>query len=421
MSNPFRKSLEPLRGKRVRVVSNDGRVRVGYLERVHYQDRHVVLRDAHDPTAGERLGRSFVSHVDTIDTLDETDEIRVVDVAAVRPSPYHVREFDAAENISYINQVRERGYVGSWPVVRETADGLELLAGHKRLWVCRQADLDEHPVRVVDVDDWDAARRFVFDHFPQYSDGQIEQSLEELIDDWGTERVFDLPLVEAHLDRLDRDGTDNSPETRCGDTDDEAAAESASDANDGSEAGIAADQDTTTDDADVGGDTNHDIDCEELTPSQREVVDALSEHGELTSSEVDTITGRSYKHLSNLEERDIVESRKDPDDERRYLYSLSAEEAEHADGPHDESDDSGEHPDEGHTEEIDTAATNGDLTVADIDWLDESSFHVAVAESTGLQQLRDTLGWLDEDGDLAALVRGMDATEDLPDFQEAGT
>lgn len=196
--------------------------------------------------------------------------------------------------------------------------------------------------------------------------------------------------------------------------------------------GTGAEQDTTTDDADASDDTNHDIERERLTPAKKDVVDALAGHGELSSSEVETVTGRSYKHLSDLEERDIVESRKDPDDGRRHLYSLSVSGpslAEGADGEqkdYEDNDDNQEDADEDQsvadaTEEIDAAATNGGLTVADIDWLDESSFHVAVAESSGLQELRDTLGWLDEDGDLAALVQGMDATDDLPEFQEAET
>lgn len=164
-----------------------------------------------------------------------------------------------------------------------------------------------------------------------------------------------------------------------------------------------------------------------LTPAQRDILTALADHGGEAPTPVlreDTGLGKAaYNHLNNLADAGLIERRPDPEDGRRTLAALSDDGATLV-GLKDDVDDQDE-PDE--DQEVDVLAESdgdgngGDLTVADVDWLDESSFHVAVAESADLQDLRETLGWRDEDGDLGGLVRGMDATDDLPAYQEVDT
>ena len=165
MSNPFHDSLKPFRGRYVRVVGTNGEAYEGWVERIHYHDRHVVLRDATRLDDGADVGRVMVAHADELVVVDPETWIERVALEAIDPSPYHAAAFDVAQNRGYINQVRDRSFVGSFPVVRPLAEGgYEVVEGHKRLWVAREAGLDSHPVEVVDVDDWTAAERFVVDH-----------------------------------------------------------------------------------------------------------------------------------------------------------------------------------------------------------------------------------------------------------------
>jgi len=233
MSNPFTKSLEQFRGRRVRAVSNDGREFEGFVERLHHHDRHVVLRGATDAD-GNRVGRVLVSHVDVLETTDPTERVERLALDGIQPAPYHAREFDAAENRGYIDRVRNDGWVGSFPTVRPAAAdgdlehpgdaGFEIVAGHKRLWVAAEAGLDSHPVQIVDIDAWTAATRFVADHLPAesnlrgngesqegyYARGEITAAVDALVERWG-ERALDLDRVTFNVARLDlQDAVDDA-------------------------------------------------------------------------------------------------------------------------------------------------------------------------------------------------------------------
>jgi len=64
----------------------------------------------------------------------------------------------------------------------------------------------------------------------------------------------------------------------------------------------------------------------ELTDAEQDVVDVLEDEGELSLSEIKLLTGQSEyisNVLSRLKDTDVLEHRKDPDDGRRYLYSLA--------------------------------------------------------------------------------------------------
>ena len=67
---------------------------------------------------------------------------------------------------------------------------------------------------------------------------------------------------------------------------------------------------------------------EDLTDLQTEVADALVEHGEQSASELQTVTGQDdniYNRLNALNDKDLIETRDDPDDARRTLYSLTVD------------------------------------------------------------------------------------------------
>ena len=305
MTNPIHDSMdEHFRGRRVRVVSNDGEVYVGWCERIHHRDRHVVLRDARDPVNGRDHGPVFVSHADTISALDDESRIDRVAIDDVDAAPWSAGEWAARGNRGYIRDVRDQGFVGSYPVVRPVDGEYEIVEGHKRLWVAEQAGLTTHPVEVVDVNDWELARRFVVDHLPDeeqvhddgtatgcYDDAQIETVIDRLTDEWG-ERAFALPQVQFNADRLgfDIDGDATEQEGQLGDTADDT------------------DDEATDADVEVAVD---DDEVSELPPTGEEVLAALAEHGELPSAELKQVTQRSLQaistNLNDLEEMGGVE------------------------------------------------------------------------------------------------------------------
>lgn len=80
MSDSFQEAVEEhFRGRRVRVVSSNSDVYVGQVERIN-NDRHVILRDARDPDAGENYGPVFVANAEAIVALDVGGEDEQVDV-----------------------------------------------------------------------------------------------------------------------------------------------------------------------------------------------------------------------------------------------------------------------------------------------------------------------------------------------------
>lgn len=226
VSNPFYGAVDDaLRGRRARVAKSDGTAYIGWVDRLHHNQRSVLLRDATRCDDGADVGAVFVAHAETIAMVDAHERIERVALDAVSPAPYHAREFAVAENEQYIAEVLDHGWSGSFPVVRERDGGTyEVVEGHKRLWAAEQAGLEEHPVAVVDIDAWTAARRFVVDHIPAageqaadgyYDDPAIARAIPTLNAKWG-ERVREFDRVVAHADRLgivlDGDGAEDAAE-----------------------------------------------------------------------------------------------------------------------------------------------------------------------------------------------------------------
>jgi hypothetical protein len=240
-NNPFDEELEyAFRGREVVARSNHGETYRGFLDRVRYDDRHVILHgatrldaDGEQEQEQEHVGSAFVAHVDWMHLAEQDRHVERVSLADIEPSPYATREFYREQNEGYIRRTRQKGFVGTFPVVTpitptsasHPADGYETVEGHKRLWVCRQAGFDDHPVEIrSDLTDWEQAQRFAADHIPTeshvtddpenhndwYSDADTEAAIRHLADRWG-ERVLDLPAVAFNVERLDVEVSDEPP------------------------------------------------------------------------------------------------------------------------------------------------------------------------------------------------------------------
>jgi len=221
--NPYFDALdETLRGRHVRVVTQDDVALEGWVDRIHHQQRNVLLRSAHD-ASGDPVGTAMVANARTIVETERAETIEEIDLEAIEPSPYHAAEFTEVDNDDFVREVRDTGYAGSYPVVRDLGGEFEIVEGHKRIWACRQAGLESHPVAVVDIDGWAAAKRFVVDHLPDrelvesdrrfgfYDDPETRQAIEALVDDWG-EDVLELDRVAFNARRLEMDVVDDEEE-----------------------------------------------------------------------------------------------------------------------------------------------------------------------------------------------------------------
>jgi len=264
MPNPFHDNLsDAFEGQCVTATSNDGETYTGWVPSsgIHHHDRHVLLKGAYRVTpngSNEHVGTVLIAHADTIHHCSSEfgrpehqrkPHIRRVSIDQLHASPYATKEFrrDANDNRAYIADVAENGRVESFPTVRLTQPQAshspasqsddpptyEVIEGNKRLWACREAGLESHPVEVIECSDWDAARRFVADHIPPkrsmnrhtdtqidetgqeyevehytshgngwYPEDAIEASIRRLAERWG-ERATDLPAVAFNIDRLD--------------------------------------------------------------------------------------------------------------------------------------------------------------------------------------------------------------------------
>jgi hypothetical protein len=229
VTNPFIDGMDDrLRGRYVRAVSNQGRVYRGWVERIHHHERHLMLRDATlvDEDDQKDVGSTLVTRATEVAVLEDDSRIERIALRTIEAAPYHEREFQESENRGYVADVRDTGFVGSFPVVRPIdgdldhpgSEGFEVVEGHKRIWACRQAGIVTHPVEIVDISDWAAACRFVADHYPDpgqvdgdgavgsgcYEADDLAASIGTLVDEWG-ERALELDRVRFNAERLELD------------------------------------------------------------------------------------------------------------------------------------------------------------------------------------------------------------------------
>lgn len=215
--DPFYYALdEEFRGTRVRVHTSEFAYE-GWARMWHY-DQHAIL--LHDVTRddGEQFGAVTIDEPETVERLKSTGTIQSVTVEAIHPSPYSVRDHDDPDHRQFVRQTRERGHLLTFPTVRPLAakkveheDGneYETVGGHRRVEAARRANLTELPVRVADLDDWGATKRFVDEHIPiqdadergngLYSREEIDQALARLREAWPDEKLRDITTLAPYL------------------------------------------------------------------------------------------------------------------------------------------------------------------------------------------------------------------------------
>lgn len=210
-----RSLTDTLRGRRVIVESEHGQRFEGYLDRVSWPDRHVLLRDVTERPGGASYPSAAIAHVDWIVPTAGEDEVIEMDPRDVALPAFAVADFEAETHSEDLCSVVERGFAGGFPVVTRRDGGLELVEGHWALWAAQQAGLDTHPIIVASLSRWEQAARFAFAHFPlphhldaddgrperRYSDDALRVSISQYFEEFG-DVAFELFPVQFNVERL---------------------------------------------------------------------------------------------------------------------------------------------------------------------------------------------------------------------------
>lgn len=214
--NPFTQSLEEtFRGREAVVTSRDEEEYTGFIDRIDWNQRHVILHGAKN--RGKNVGAAFISHAERIELAQKDMRVEKLPLSVIDDYRYSKREFSFEENSEFVESARTQGNVKSFPVVRERMEGgssvkftkYEALDGNKRLWAARQAGLEEHPVVVKKCGNLEAFEHFVWNHLDlphkdggeSYSDRKTAEVLVQGFNDLG-EQIFDIPVVRYNLRRL---------------------------------------------------------------------------------------------------------------------------------------------------------------------------------------------------------------------------
>jgi hypothetical protein len=78
--------------------------------------------------------------------------------------------------------------------------------------VCRVAEVETQPCRVIECSDKEALKRFAFDHFPlsddvesgdtKYSDAEVRASIERMLEDWNRHTLTKIYPIDYNMHRL---------------------------------------------------------------------------------------------------------------------------------------------------------------------------------------------------------------------------
>lgn len=115
-----------------------------------------------------------------------------IDLADVRPSPYHARSFRAEDNRGFIQKIRRRGDLARWPLLRPVEHGFEILNGHKRIWAAHVAGLDRVTGHCIYCSDEQAARTFVNAHLDSYGPPGCRKAARTIMQRFSTETAHDV-------------------------------------------------------------------------------------------------------------------------------------------------------------------------------------------------------------------------------------
>lgn len=124
---------------------------------------------------------------DEAEGLEDGSGLRRVLVDDIAPNPRQPREnFDKDAIDELAASITQLGVLQPL-LVRETADGLELIAGERRLRASKQAGLTEVPVMIVETDDRGSLERALVENIHRSDLDPIEEAAayKQLIDDAG--------------------------------------------------------------------------------------------------------------------------------------------------------------------------------------------------------------------------------------------
>ena len=110
-----------------------------------------------------------------------------VAIDLIRPNPHQPRKlFDDDELAQLADSIKTHGVLQP-PVVRQTKDGYELIAGERRLRAAQRAGLTEIPVRIVDFDDQQVVEAALVENIQRSDLNPIEkaQGFKEYLDRFG--------------------------------------------------------------------------------------------------------------------------------------------------------------------------------------------------------------------------------------------
>lgn len=251
-NNPFWETAEDeLVNERVLVRTGRGVFR-GVLAYFNYADDSILLRDVTTPD-GERIPTTLVGDFDSVEHDPEALSRTVisVDIDAVTPQPYTVREYDTTNFATFVRLIREQGRIHSLPLVRPLGDDSEadwqIVSGHRRVAAIREAGVETHPVEVEELTPWEATVRFIEAHFPiaqherddctstyseWYAPAQMQAAFERLCAEWDRERLLEHPAIATNEAILVADDPDRAHDVLTGNLTAVEPSEDAGDAHD---------------------------------------------------------------------------------------------------------------------------------------------------------------------------------------------
>jgi hypothetical protein len=219
--NPYLDELNnTFRGTRVRVHAG-GHTYEGWARVWEFSDQSIILYDAVRDD-GEQLGGVTLRNPTIVERLTPTAPIETVPLDTIVESPYSTRTFGDDDQREFVKLTRQRGHLLTFPTVRPlddetwtTEDGTpadyEIAVGHRRVDTARRAGLETLPVRIRDLDDWEAVQWFVDDHIPipeanesgMYTQSEIDRAIPKLRERWPDEKLLTLdPLAPFLREKL---------------------------------------------------------------------------------------------------------------------------------------------------------------------------------------------------------------------------
>lgn len=234
MSNPFTGELDDFRGHEVVVESEDGDTFRGWCRLWDYGSQSLILLDAtrlKDDVSDEYVGKVYVRRPMSVRFATPTGRVEALPPEEIALTPWSQRDFSGIEFHHYVTKVQDWGRPGSYPVVRERdpdeyemdqEPGLVVVDGNKRVAASRAANVDRLPVRVLDMDPWEALQHWVHQHIglkdtnpdrrgptqEWYDDVMVDAVIDELLErGWTRARLEELPQLAHHFQRRDHERT----------------------------------------------------------------------------------------------------------------------------------------------------------------------------------------------------------------------